>query len=88
MTGENQFEVSIKRADGSVIKDLEQVTLSLTHLDMDMGIYEITIPKNDSGIYKADDYISMPGNWSIKVHALTGSLDALDAEFSIKAAKP
>lgn len=88
VTGENQFEVSIKRADGSVIKDLEQVTLSLTHLDMDMGIYEITIPKNDSGIYKADDYISMPGNWSIKVHALTGSLDALDAEFSIKAAKP
>lgn len=88
VTGENQFEVSIKRADGSVIKDLEQVTLSLTHLDMDMGIYEITIPKNDSGIYKADDYISMPGNWSIKVHALTRSLDALDAEFSIKAAKP
>jgi len=64
------------------------VTLSLIHLDMDMGIYEITIPKNDTGIYKAEDYISMPGKWNIKVHALTRSLDALDAEFKIEAVKP
>ncbi|MCP1136455.1 copper resistance protein CopC [Paenibacillus polysaccharolyticus] len=88
VVGENQFEVSIKRADGSIVKDLEQVTLSLIHLDMDMGIYEITIPKNDTGVYKAEDYISMPGKWSIQVHALTRSLDALDAEFKIEAAKP
>ncbi|CAI6083730.1 Copper transport protein YcnJ [Paenibacillus sp. JJ-100] len=87
-TGENQFEVSIKRADGTVINDLEQVTLSLTHLDMDMGIYEITIPKNETGIYQADDYISMPGKWNIQVHALTRSLDALDAEFEIEVASP
>jgi len=53
-----------------------------------MGIYEITIPKNDTGVYKAEDYISMPGRWNIKVHLLTKSLDALDAEFEIDTAKP
>lgn len=88
VTGENQFEVDVKRADGSIVNDLEQITLSLTHLDMDMGIYEITIPKNDTGVYKAEDYISMPGRWNIKVHLLTKSLDALDAEFEIDTAKP
>ncbi|WP_405171382.1 copper resistance protein CopC [Paenibacillus sp. FSL H8-0280] len=88
VTGENQFEVDVKRADGSIVNDLEQITLSLTHLDMDMGIYEITIPKNDTGVYKAEDYISMPGRWNIKVHLLTKTLDALDAEFEIDTAKP
>ncbi|MCW3794556.1 copper resistance protein CopC [Paenibacillus sp. LS1] len=88
VTGENQFEVDVKSADGSIVKDLEQITLSLTHLDMDMGIYEITIPKNDTGVYKAEDYISMPGRWNIKVHLLTKTLDALDAEFEIDTAKP
>lgn len=73
VTGENTFTVDIKRADGTTVNDLEQVTLSLTHLDMDMGIYEITIPKNDAGIYKAEDYLSMPGHWHVKVHALTRS---------------
>ncbi|WP_128099995.1 copper resistance CopC/CopD family protein [Paenibacillus sp. DCT19] len=88
VTGENVFEIGVKRADGSVVNDLEQVTLSLTHLDMDMGIYEITIPKNDTGVYKAEDYISMPGRWNIKVHLLTRSLDALDVEFEIDTASP
>lgn len=88
VTGENQFKVSFKQADGSIVKDLEQVTLSLTHLDMDMGIYEITIPKNDTGMYAAEDYISMPGKWNIKVHALTKSLDAIDAEFEIETSRP
>ncbi|MDT9722546.1 copper resistance protein CopC [Paenibacillus sp. ClWae2A] len=88
VTGENQFEVDVKRADGSIVNDLEQITLSLTHLDMDMGIYEITIPKNDTGVYKAEDYISMPGRWNIKVHLLTKTLDSLDTEFEIDTAKP
>ncbi|MEN1989731.1 copper resistance CopC/CopD family protein [Paenibacillus hubeiensis] len=88
VTGENTFTVDIKRADGTTVNDLEQVTLSLTHLDMDMGIYEITIPKNDAGIYKAEDYLSMPGHWHVKVHALTRSLDSLDAEFEFETNNP
>ncbi|MGF9700204.1 copper resistance CopC/CopD family protein [Paenibacillus sp. MABNR03] len=88
VTGENQFEVGVKRPDGSIVNDLEQITLTLTHLDMDMGIYEVTIPKNDTGVYQAEEYISMPGRWSIKVHLLTRSLDSLDAEFEIDTANP
>jgi len=88
VTGENQFEVGVKAPDGSVVNDLEQITLTLTHLDMDMGIYEITIPKNDTGVYQAEEYISMPGRWSIKVHLLTRSLDSLDTEFEINTANP
>ncbi|WP_440119651.1 copper resistance CopC/CopD family protein [Paenibacillus sp. QZ-Y1] len=88
VTGENQFKVDVKKTDGSTVNDLEQITLSLTHLDMDMGIYEITIPKNDTGVYQAEDYISMPGRWNVKVHLLTRSLDSLDAEFEIDTANP
>ncbi|MFS0873373.1 copper resistance protein CopC [Paenibacillus xylanilyticus] len=88
VTGENQFEVGVKGPDGSIVNDLEQITLTLTHLDMDMGIYEVTIPKNDTGVYQAEEYISMPGRWSIKVHLLTRSLDSLDAEFEIDTANP
>ncbi len=88
VTGENQFEVGVKAPDGSVVNDLEQITLTLTHLDMDMGIYEITIPKNDTGVYQAEEYISMPGRWSITVHLLTRSLDSLDTEFEIDTANP
>ncbi|PWW42282.1 MULTISPECIES: copper resistance CopC/CopD family protein [Paenibacillus] len=87
-TGENQFKVDVKKPDGTTVNDLEQITLSLTHLDMDMGIYEITIPKNDTGVYEAEEYISMPGRWNIKVHLLTRSLDSLDTEFEIDTANP
>ncbi|KAF9120929.1 hypothetical protein BGX30_002879 [Mortierella sp. GBA39] len=82
IAGENTFEVGVKDASGKPVQGIQQIKLTLTSLDMEMGKYEIEIP-GAGKTYKAQDLISMAGRWNVHVHILTESLDAWDTDFQI-----
>ncbi|GAB6992195.1 copper resistance CopC/CopD family protein [Paenibacillus pini] len=88
-TGDNMFEIQVKDSAGNSVKDIEQIKLTLSSLDMDMGNYDITIPGSSSATsYQAKDLISMAGRWNVSVHVLTSSLEALDTNFIITVGSP
>jgi copper transport protein len=79
--GENTFEVSLKKQNGQVMKNIAQVTLSFTSLEMDMGEDTITLSKAKDGKYRAKGMeFNMAGRWNVHVHALTKDLDSIDTD--------
>ncbi|MGV3467411.1 MAG: copper resistance protein CopC [Heyndrickxia sp.] len=83
--GKNEFKVDISRK-GKKVENLDQVTLSLICLDMDMGENTIQFTKNDLQKNKSvTGVLSMAGRWKIHVHGLTKSLQNIDADFTITA---
>ncbi|WP_162274312.1 copper resistance CopC/CopD family protein [Paenibacillus crassostreae] len=84
VVGINEFEIDIHDVHGQEIRNIQQVKLTLTSLDMDMGKYEIILPSQPSSTFLAQDLISMAGSWKVQVHILTESLDAWDTEFTIR----
>ncbi|MGF7048988.1 copper transport protein [Paenibacillus sp. DS2015] len=85
VTGNNLFEVNIHNAAGQEFTEIQQIRLTLTSLDMDMGKYEIIIPNNASTPFRKEDLISMAGRWNAQVHVLTNSLESWDATFTFRA---
>jgi copper transport protein len=82
--GQNTFEVILKDKSGKPLKDLEQVSLTFTSRNMDMGDNTVAIQKTADGKYKIKGmYLNMAGPWQVHVHALTKSLEAIDADFNI-----
>ncbi|HEY2493443.1 MAG TPA: copper resistance protein CopC [Paenibacillus sp.] len=84
ITGNNTFEVNIHNAAGQEFTDVQQIKLTLTSLDMDMGKYEIIIPITPSTPLRKEDLISMAGRWSAQVHVLTHSLESWDTTFTFR----
>ncbi|OAB36751.1 hypothetical protein PMSD_10550 [Paenibacillus macquariensis subsp. defensor] len=82
--GNNQFEIQVQDASRQEVRNIQQIKLTLTSLDMDMNKYEILIPYQSGSTFAAQDLISMAGRWNIQVHILTDSLDTLDTEFNIR----
>jgi len=82
--GNNQFEIQVQDASRKEVRNIQQIKLTLTSLDMDMNKYEILIPYQPGSTFIAEDLISMAGRWNIQVHILTDSLDTLDTEFNIR----
>jgi len=80
--GTNQFQIKIKNAKGRAVQDIEQVTVTLTPKDIDMGETTFQAFKVASGIYQAKGTISMAGRWNVHVHILTTSLQSVDATFA------
>lgn len=81
--GKNEFKVDISR-NGKKVQDLEQVTLSLICLDMDMGENKVQFNRNDLQENKpVTGVLSMAGKWKVHVHGLTESLQNIDADFTI-----
>lgn len=62
---------------------IQQVKLTLTHLDMDMGKYEIVMPGGKPEGFKASNLITMVSKWNVHVHVLTDKLESWDTDIVI-----
>lgn len=84
--GSNTFIVSVKNKNEAKAVDVEQITLTMNHMDMAMAPTEILLTANDGkdGVYQKTGMVSMNGNWNVKVHILTKSLDTIDTEFTLR----
>ncbi|KXG10650.1 Copper transport protein YcnJ [Anoxybacillus sp. P3H1B] len=79
--GTNHFTIHIKNQKGQPVQDIEQVTVTLASKEMDMGENVLQVRGNQSGTYQIQGMISMAGRWNIHIHALTTSLQSIDADF-------
>ncbi|NHM33643.1 copper resistance protein CopC [Bacillus sp. C11] len=81
--GKNEFKVFLKNSQGKRLKNIEQVTLTFTSLEMEMGEDTVTLKEHNSGEYEWTGFnFNMSGKWSVKVHVLTKDLDTMDANFT------
>ncbi|MWV45896.1 copper resistance protein CopC [Paenibacillus sp. HJL G12] len=83
VTGVNEFQVKVEDSKGQPVKGIQQIKLTLTSLDMDMGKYEIVMPGGKAEGYKAQDLITMAGKWNVHVHVLTDQLETWDSDMVI-----
>ncbi|MEH7156233.1 copper resistance CopC/CopD family protein [Neobacillus drentensis] len=82
--GVNLFEVTLKDKEGQPIKDIEQLHLTFTMLEMDMGKEQVSLTKKADGKYEVEGlHFSMAGHWNVHVHALTTSLESIDSDFKV-----
>ncbi|MCQ6280782.1 copper resistance protein CopC [Bacillus sp. EB600] len=82
--GKNTFEVLLKNRNGQATKDIEQITLTFTSLEMTMSDDTITLSKIRSGKYKATGMdFNMAGRWNVHVHVLTKDLETVDTDFQV-----
>lgn len=82
--GVNLFEVTLKDKAGRPIKDIEQLQLTFTMLEMDMGKETISLTKTADGKYEVKGlHFSMAGKWNVHVHVLTKSLESIDSDFKV-----
>ncbi|WP_462410605.1 FixH family protein [Neobacillus sp. Marseille-QA0830] len=82
--GENAFVLYLKDEKGQPIKDVEQVTLTFTSLEMEMGDDTKTLQKVKDGQYEAKGMnFNMAGRWNVRVHVLTKDLETMDTDFEV-----
>jgi copper transport protein len=82
--GENTYIVSVNNEKNLPLKEIEQITLTFTHAEMDMGKDMITISKVAEGRYEAKGMnFNMSGKWNVHVHILTKALEGIDSDFRI-----
>ncbi|ULT59274.1 copper resistance protein CopC [Neobacillus drentensis] len=83
--GENDFVLSLKNKKGQPMKGIEQVTLTFTSLEMDMGDDTKTLTKVKDGKYKGQGMnFNMAGRWNVHVHVLTKDLETIDTDFKVR----
>ncbi|MBS4174937.1 copper resistance protein CopC [Bacillus sp. FJAT-49736] len=83
--GKNEFKVDISKR-GAKVKNLDQITLTLTCLDMDMGDNTVQFTRKDLTSNKpVTGVLSMAGKWKVHVHGITKSLQSIDEDFTITA---
>ncbi|WML56146.1 copper resistance CopC/CopD family protein [Neobacillus sp. PS2-9] len=82
--GENTFELWLKDEKGRPITNIEQITLTFTSLEMDMGKDSTILEKIKDGKYgtRGLDF-NMSGQWNVQVHVLTKDLETLDTHFNV-----
>ncbi|MFP5105279.1 copper resistance CopC/CopD family protein [Neobacillus sp. C211] len=82
--GVNLFEITLKDREGKPIKDIEQIHLTFTMLEMDMGKETVSLTKAAEGKYEVKGlHFSMAGHWNVHVHVLTKSLESIDTDFKV-----
>ncbi|MDP4096045.1 copper resistance protein CopC/CopD [Paenibacillus sp. P96] len=86
--GSSSFEVWIRDADGKSVTDIQQVTLTLIPAASDRRNQEVVIPGQSAQPFTAKELLATAGTWTVRVHALTGSLDSIDADFELPVAAP
>lgn len=83
IVGKNTFKIKIKDKNHHNATSIQQVTLTFTNTDMNMGSNTTQVKKASSGVYETQGfYTNMAGHWKVKVHILTNSLDSVDVEFN------
>jgi copper transport protein len=83
--GQNHFKLELNAPDGTPLQNIEQITLSLTSKESDLGVTKLTFPGN--GPYEADELIPQGGRWNVSVHVLLKSLDAIDLDLPLTVGK-
>ncbi|SMQ68996.1 copper transport protein [Bacillus sp. OV166] len=82
--GVNLFEITLKDREGKPIKEIEQIHLTFTMLEMDMGKETVSLTKTVDGKYEVKGlHFSMAGHWNVHVHVLTKSLESIDTDFKV-----
>ncbi|MED4227216.1 copper resistance CopC/CopD family protein [Neobacillus cucumis] len=82
--GENNFVLTLRDQKGQPLKNIEQVTLTFTSLEMDMGDDTKTLIKVKEGSYKVKGMnFNMAGRWNVHVHVLTKELETIDTDFKV-----
>ncbi|WP_019635414.1 copper resistance CopC/CopD family protein [Paenibacillus fonticola] len=85
IVGENRFEVIALDREQKPLNGIEQITLTLTSLDMDMGTIELAIPKGGDSIpLSGNTIVTMGGSWKLNVHILLSSLETIDSSFTFQ----
>jgi len=82
--GMNTFTIDLKDKNGQSVTDIEQLTLTTSSLDMEMGKETFRVPVVSPGTFQTEGmYLNMTGRWIIQVHGLTTSLDSFDIDFHL-----
>ncbi|WP_425388069.1 copper resistance CopC/CopD family protein [Ectobacillus panaciterrae] len=82
VVGMNTFDIDLKDKSGQPVTDIEQITLTVSSLDMEMGKDTFRVPAVSIGKFQTRGmYFNMTGQWNIHVHGLTTSLDSFDIDF-------
>ncbi|MDM5188176.1 copper resistance protein CopC [Bacillus sp. DX4.1] len=82
--GMNTFHIDLKDKNGQPVTDIEQIILTTSSLDMEMGKGTFKVPPVSPGTYQTEGmYINMTGKWNIHVHGLMKSLDSFDIDFNL-----
>ncbi|MCL6592678.1 MAG: FixH family protein [Alicyclobacillus sp.] len=89
LAGRDQFEVDLALPNGQPDTDVQQVTLTFTSLDMDMGVQTARLTPAAPGVYKTEGvYLTMSGHWQVHLNVLTKSWQTLDGDFHIQTGSP
>ncbi|WP_225999967.1 copper resistance CopC/CopD family protein [Paenibacillus sp. BJ-4] len=80
--GSNEFKVSIQDSTGAAVTGIQQVTLTLVPADPNKNRQEFVLPVKQQP-FRSQELMTAEGTWVVKVHALTASLDAVDADFTL-----
>ncbi|EHS59511.1 hypothetical protein WG8_0464, partial [Paenibacillus sp. Aloe-11] len=80
--GSNEFKVAIQDRKGAAVSGIQQVTLTLVPADPDKARQEFILPVKQQPFH-SQELMTAEGTWVVKVHALTASLDAVDADFTL-----
>jgi copper transport protein len=82
--GENSYIIHLKTKNGKPMNNIEQITLTFQHSEMDMGKDTIRLTKAGNGLFKGKNLnLNMSGKWNIHIHVLTEDLDNIDTDFHI-----
>lgn len=82
--GENRFEVTVLDPEQNPLDSIEQITLTLTSRDMDMGAIELTLPGDGTAPLNGTALVTRGGSWRLNVHVLLSSLDTIDKSFTFQ----
>lgn len=89
VVGDNVFEVDLRNGAGGPVTSVQQVTLALSSLEMDMGTNTIRLEPAGPGRYRAQGlYLTMAGRWRAHLHVLTADLTDWDADYRFVTGNP
>ncbi|MFK4304211.1 copper transport protein [Paenibacillus sp. RC254] len=83
IVGSNEFKVTVRDAKGATVQGIQQVTLTLVPDAPDKSRQEFVLPARQQQPFLTQELLTAEGTWAVQVHALTASLDAVDAEFTL-----
>jgi copper transport protein len=82
--GVNTFDINVRDKNGQPVSNIEQITMTVSSLDMDMGENTFRVPRVSPGKFQTKGmYLNMNGQWNIHVHGLTTLLDDFDIDFRL-----
>ncbi|MBO0960426.1 copper resistance protein CopC [Neobacillus sp. MM2021_6] len=82
--GENLYELTLQDRQGEPIKDIEQLHLTFSMTEMDMGKETVNLKKVSDDRFEVQGlHFIMAGEWNVHVHILTKSLESIDTDFHV-----